>query len=881
MKKFHLPQLNREKYCFRNIAPFLVAFLMPILVMTVVFIERGIYPFGERCFLRTDLYHQYAPFFQELRTKLTTGGSLFYSWNIGGGTNFWALSAYYLASPLNLFIVLCPKDFVIEFVTWQIVMKLGLCSLSVSFYLNKRHNLHGTQAYPAAFFGTFYALSGYMAAYQWNVMWLDCIWLFPLVIYSIERLVKENKGLLYSVLLGLTILSNYYIAIIVCMGIAVYCFFLLGTERKMLEDFGMKFMKFIGYTLLAVIFSFVFLIPYIAYFPMTASADSGFTWKWYQYFSVFEMLTRHLMNVQVHTGLDNWPNIYCGIAIFMLIPFYYLNKKITLREKIGYTIVLIFFYFSFSNRAMDYIWHVFHIPNSLPCRQAFIYIFILMVMSFRGFIGIEDRSYRDITFGMLFALVFIFAAEYLCEDEEIYTNYVFYISALFIILYTIVFYGFRKGKIYKDILIVILLALACVETTIDTSITSVPTVTRSDYNYIDDDLEIVNEQIAEKEGNNFYRMEKIDFRTKNDGAWLNFPSISTFSSCANSNLTDFYKKLGLEASFNAYGSMGQTFLTNMMMSVKYSISDKELDRNDDLYQLIYTDNKDIWVYENMYTLPVAYMVPENFANHWNLKLSNYLKVQNNFADEAAGVENLFIDMTPTYGKGTQMDLTIEEDGYYYLYPGSSAPSDITIVFNEKSERWENLNRGYTILLGYHREGDVITVKNSTENSSKNLDVKLYKIDLDALAKTYDALADEGLIIDTYTDTEITGHVTALEDGVLFTTVAAEPGWEVYVDGVQVEYYTIGDAYIALDLTAGEHNVSFKYHVPFFVLGLCCTIGVVIIWIAIFFIDKWQTKRLQEKLDRIAAAAASEEISEGTEQVAAESPVEGEVQREPY
>ena len=57
---------QKKKFSFASAGPYLVAFLVPILVMIIVFIERGIWPFGVKCFLRTDLYHQYAPFFKEL-----------------------------------------------------------------------------------------------------------------------------------------------------------------------------------------------------------------------------------------------------------------------------------------------------------------------------------------------------------------------------------------------------------------------------------------------------------------------------------------------------------------------------------------------------------------------------------------------------------------------------------------------------------------------------------------------------------------------------------------------------------------------------------------------------------------------------------------------
>ncbi len=109
---------------------YLAAFFVPIMVMIVLFAQRGIFPFGEESFLRTDMYHQYAPFFSEFQYKLTHGGSLLYSWDIGMGVNFSALYAYYLASPLNWLILLCPKGFLIEFMTLMIVLKTGLAGLS-------------------------------------------------------------------------------------------------------------------------------------------------------------------------------------------------------------------------------------------------------------------------------------------------------------------------------------------------------------------------------------------------------------------------------------------------------------------------------------------------------------------------------------------------------------------------------------------------------------------------------------------------------------------------------------------------------------------------------------------------------------------------------
>lgn len=71
-------------------------------------------------------------------------------------------------------------------------------------------------------FGMFYALSAYSAAYSWNIMWLDCIVLIPLIMLGLEKLVDENKCYLYCISLGLCIFTNYYISIMVCISVCLY-----------------------------------------------------------------------------------------------------------------------------------------------------------------------------------------------------------------------------------------------------------------------------------------------------------------------------------------------------------------------------------------------------------------------------------------------------------------------------------------------------------------------------------------------------------------------------------------------------------------------------------------------------------------------------------
>lgn len=81
-----------------------------------------------------DLYHQYLPFFNELWEKLRNGASLMYTWNIGLGSDFVSVFAYYLASPLNWLVVLFPKSHIIEFIELLIILRFRLAERHFSIF---------------------------------------------------------------------------------------------------------------------------------------------------------------------------------------------------------------------------------------------------------------------------------------------------------------------------------------------------------------------------------------------------------------------------------------------------------------------------------------------------------------------------------------------------------------------------------------------------------------------------------------------------------------------------------------------------------------------------------------------------------------------------
>lgn len=802
----------------------LMSFLIPVIVMVLIFIQRGIFPFGEESFLRTDMYHQYAPFFSEFRYKLTHGGSLLYSWDVGMGVNFAALFAYYLASPLNWLILLCPAKYVIEFMTISIVVKIGLCGWSMAYYL--RHHCK-TQDFGIVFFGIFYALSGYMAAYSWNIMWLDCIVIFPLIMLALEHLVKEGKGMAYCLLLGFSILSNYYISIMTCMFLVFYMIALLILEQEMtLEKFVGRLFQFAGYSLLAGGLSAVVLLPEIFALQSTASGSSTFPQTFTQYFSIFDMLARHIGNVETEIGLDHWPNIYCGVAVIMLFFLYLGCRQIRPKEKVVSCVLLLFFLASFSINVLNYIWHGFHYPNSLPCRQSYIYIWLVLLICYEAYIHLAQTPWKQVVRAFGYAVAFVLMAQKLLENNEQFHFVVFYVAILFLALYLAGIAWYKKKPRWRCIILFYTLAVVTIEASVNTAVTSVTTTSRTEYTRDNSAVENLVSTVQPNE--TFFRIKKDKGKTKNDGAWMHFPSVSLFSSTASADLSKLFKKLGCESSTNAYSITGSTPLIDSLFSVKYGLYPQE--QPDSGLQTFLAQENETWLYENKYTLPLGFLVDRDFFLRWELDNSKPADVQNSLAD-AIGADQVLEMMMDVADDGASMSFTPEQSGLYYAYVRNKKVEKVSADTWNGSRTFTNTDRGYLLELGWCVSGEEVVL--TAEETSEPLDASVYRFSEPGLRSVYDRLSEQPWTLTSWTDSTLEGTITCKASGVMMTTIPYDKGWKIFVDGEERTAEKVLDAFIGVDLTPGEHTISMKYFPEGLMPGTWITVGSIVILLMIF------------------------------------------------
>ena len=248
--------LRRSRRAERWTLP--LAFLLPFFICCLVFACSGFFPFGDKQIMASDEWHQYYPFLVTFREKLRTGGSMQYSWDVGMGTAYAPLYAYYLASPLYLFSALVPLSVLREYFALMTVMKLAFAGLFFAYFLK---TVFRRSSLSMAVFALGYALCAWACGYYWNIIWLDAFALLPLLIAATVVLLRDGRFRLYVLALALTIWSNYYIGYMCCLFVALFFFAYCFVNWQGGRNFGKRFVRIALGTVLGVGMTAALLLP--------------------------------------------------------------------------------------------------------------------------------------------------------------------------------------------------------------------------------------------------------------------------------------------------------------------------------------------------------------------------------------------------------------------------------------------------------------------------------------------------------------------------------------------------------------------------------------------------------------------------------------------
>ena len=394
--------------------------ILAILAAVVMYVFLGIvcrkYPFGQFSLLISDLEAQYAPFLALYRSKLLSllsGGNdpisaLSYSFSMGLGKNFLGSYGYYLASPLNIIYLLIDVTKIDLVVFILIAGKLSLSAGTICLFLCSR-TTDKKSIFPIVL-ALFYAFSLYAQVFAFHIMWLDGYMLLPLLLYFIERFIKEQKigGILVTLLLLFA--TNYYIAYMA----GIFSFFYLCVRLFVIrEEFKTSVKRVLKYVCSAVICGLVLTVLILPIGLDTLTNGEKTIVNGRSLFILYNPVELMSMLLLGYPGdfkdivPSNLPLIFMGLPITILVILYLVSKTYSGREKTVHILALIGIWLSTAVYWIDKMWQVFDDPNWFWHRHAFVFLPVFLVIALRALEKIGEISRKDmlITVGIMMFMI--------------------------------------------------------------------------------------------------------------------------------------------------------------------------------------------------------------------------------------------------------------------------------------------------------------------------------------------------------------------------------------------------------------------------------------------------------------------------------------------
>ena len=861
----------------------LAAFCLPVILMLLAFLVMGIYPAGENQIAVIDMYHQYVPFLGELQSKLQSGGSLFYTWNGAGGSNFWNLLAYYGASPLNLILVLFPKKFLMEGVTLILLLKIGLAGSTMAVYLraivwekDKRSadiSLVG--------FATLYALCSYVMAYYWCIMWMDAVALLPLCILGLHKILDGRSGVFYTVCLALVVFINYYMAIMVCIFILFYypVLYFIKVQGESAGHFFKTTGRAVGYSLLGVLMSAVMLLPTWMSMQSTYYISADMPEKTELYNDLLDILNQMLPNAEL-TYREGLPNLYCGMFVVILLVFYWISRTIPLREKLLNGAFLVFLIFSLNINKLDFIWHGFHFPNQLPYRYTFMICFLLIAMAYQVFQRVDEIRVNHLWILLAAGGGYYLLAQKILTEHIKDLDLFVYSGLAWLALYVAILLLYKKGRLPKNLLLILTVILLTCEMASNTctSIDQVGTTQRSNYYANEADIAKLVKKTEGTDGR-FGRTEMNDNYILNCPAMYHYKGISQFSSSLNANATALMEHIGVEGApdKNRFNYNQTDPVTNAMLNIRYLIG-KNLPIDDsDFKQIAKSGNSRL--YESIYPLSIGYMTADTIRT-WNYEQENPFMVLDDYVRAVTQNKytSVFTEIEPVDVSAANIELSSTGDGMWdstlknetkksktiltyqaqqtgkqYLFIEADDADAITVSQEKKDDKIEIRNDcGSIVNLGEMDSGTEFTVTiEYKEGKGGSVVSHVCTMDEAVWQDAYKMLSASMLDVTDYGDSCLKGTINVQEDGVFVTSVPYEAGWKLKVDGHTREINElIGGAWISTSLSAGEHQIELSFRPPGLIAGLLITLASIGLLIAA---EWWRRRRMLRKLQSVLPA----------------------------
>lgn len=761
----------------------IISFFLPLVILCILGVSKG-YVSGKASILESDVAGQYIEYLSYFRSIAFSKNNLFYSLTYGIGGSIYGLWAYYLASPLNILVFLFRSES-LPFVFIVIVLiKIAFASLNMNLYLRR---VYGAQTF-SWLFAAAYGLCGYVIGYYYNLMWMDGVALLPLVMQGLHKMLKEERyPLRYIVFLALTIITNYYIAWMICIFLFLYfCYELLtsGLEKK---NVYRKIKRFCLYSCLSAGIAAIVIIPVLFVAKESSKQLKIPPFAFEINYSVAEFIKQFFSITARIDRTVGLPNVFCGSLVFLLFLLQYVLREG--KRKAGKFILFMILMLSGMVQYTNLFWHGLNYNISYPYRYSFVTCFFVIesayavwrVMCRQGQSGRKEESNRGALARRYAVIAFV-----VIQSAEL----VFYANRN---LET----GSMSMQAYEQL-----------------------------YETLQEDQAAIND-------GGLYRMEREHNGIIRTEAMLaQYNSVSSSSSTNSESVGNLLEKFGFWKSLygiNIEYREDVTAFTDAFWGVKYYCAADS--QNHKRYDIKYADENG-YILENPNVFPLAFLCGDRIRNIRMDRESTFL-LQNDIA-EALSEESeriyLPVEYTKIGGHGEDAlfyEFQTHAAGTYYLdLFGNVLEGEerAAICVNDAEERIVPVLRYNPICLGFFGQGESVRVRVRRFGDTAVYAENIYYENTQGIANISEKLARQGGNIQMVSSSHFTIYVNATDAcHNLLMTIPFDKGWRIYVDGNRTKPGWALDDLLMIPLEAGEHKIEMYYVPRGLAAGACVTL----------------------------------------------------------
>ena len=834
------------KSFFKTYWTYFISFIIPVVIMSGVYLSQGIYWNSDTSPLLGDGFHQYVIFDVALRNILHGNGSLFYTFTSGLGLNFYALSSYYLGSFLSPLVYFFNLSNMPDAVYLTTLLKFGLIGLSTFFSLNKLF-----QSIPQPLklaLSTSYALMSFTVSQLEIKTWLDVFILIPLIITGLHILITQKKRLLYFTSLSILFIQNYYFGYMTALFLIFWYLCQISWDFKNRKS---SFLDFVVTSFLAGMASLMMTLPTLFDLQthgekLTAITKLKTDSSWY-----LDIFAKQFIGSFDTTKYGSIPMIFVGLLPFILTILFFTIKSIKFHVKLIYALFFTFLIASFYIEALDLFWQGMHTPNMFLHRYAWIFSTLLIYTAAEVLNRLKELKLWNLFISLFLVLTGFWATVYFKSHYSFLTDLNILLTLEFFVVYSLLLLAVIRKFISVNLFAILLSLFITAEICLN-ALSQMEGIakewsfaSRSAYNRDVTDMESIIEQID----NPFTRTEKLQVQTGNDSMKFNYNGISQFSSVRNRSASTSLDKLGFKSSGTNLNLRyaNNSILADSLFGIQYNISETPLDKYG--FQEIYKKDH-LTLYKNQLSLPIAFATQSiykdvNFNNHTldnqalfinqlaNLNLDYFYPIAYDKKYNSDGLTSI----TSSANEDARIDYQIEvpQNSQVYLsfsnlHFTNDKQKKIDILINSEKKTFTTDNAFNFFNLGYTEEQKTFNISVSFPgNSQVSFETPtFYRLDTQALTEAIQKIKEQPVEVST-SKNKVFATYEVKQDSSIFFTIPYDKGWSAYQDGKKLEIKQAQTGFMKVDVPKGKGTITLSFIPNGFVIGAVYSVTALLLF----------------------------------------------------